>query len=415
MRSLLRVFPNQFFAHLAILGLIVGLVTSKVVLSVATIMLMCNAFINIRAARNFRTWLTAPTSLALIAVFLMYLVSGFWSEDTGYWVDRCRMKLPFLALPLGFTAVRTITKRDFHRWLGIYVVVVAGASLVMLINYLAHYAELNHQLTMGQPIPAPLRDHIRFSLELAFAIIVAGYLWKQKYFFFSPKESRWWGILALFLLICIHVFAVRSGIITLYLALVVVILHQAFTHKKYLPAIMGLAGLFLAGYLSTQYIPSLKARMDYFRYELHLIREGQINADHSDAQRLLSMQYGLTVAEQQPLIGVGAGDIRNAMTDLYTQHAQQETVKSKMPHNQYIYFLAATGVIGLAIFLFSALYPWLSKHRYRNLLYTVFMLMMLFAFMAEHTLEIQLGTAYYLVFLLLIKKYIDDNAALQHA
>lgn len=415
MRSLLRVFPNQFFAQLAILGLIVGLVTSKVVLSVATIMLLCNALINIRIGRNFKTWLSDPTSLLLMAVFLIYLFSGFWSQDTAYWVDRCRMKLPFLALPLGFTTVRALTKRDFHRWLGIYVIVIAGTAVVMLINYLAHYTELNHQLTMGQPIPAPLRDHIRFSLELAFAIIVAGYLWKEKYFFCTPRERPLWGAVALFLLVCIHVFAVRSGILTLYLALAVVLLHQAFTLKKYIPAMAGIAGLIAAGYLSTQYIPSLKARMDYFRYEMRLIRHGQINADHSDAQRILSMQYGLTVAKQQPVIGVGAGDIRNAMVDLYTQHAQNETVKSKMPHNQYIYFLAATGIIGLIIFLLSALYPWLSRHRYRNMLYTVFMLMMLFACMAEHTLEIQLGTAYYLVFLLLIKKYIDDNARPQNA
>jgi ABC-type xylose transport system permease subunit len=102
MRSLLRVFPNQFFASLAILGLIVGLVTSKVVLSVATIMIMCNAIINLRIAENFKKWIGDTTSVLLIALFLVYLLTGFYSDDTGYWVDRCRMKLPFLALPLGF-------------------------------------------------------------------------------------------------------------------------------------------------------------------------------------------------------------------------------------------------------------------------------------------------------------------------
>jgi hypothetical protein len=44
------------------------------------------------------------------------------------------------------------------------------------------------------------------------------------------------------------------------------------------------------------------------------------------------------------------------------------------------------------------------------MLFTVFLLIMLFSFMAEHTLEIQIGTAFYLLFLLLIKKYIDDSA-----
>ncbi|HMX03102.1 MAG TPA: O-antigen ligase family protein [Chitinophagales bacterium] len=409
MRSLLRVFPNQFFASLAILGLIVGLVTSKVVLSVATITLMCNAFINIRAGSNFRKWFSDTTAMLCAALFLVYLFSGFWSSDIGYWVDRCRMKLPFLAIPLGFTAVKAMSERAFHRWLGIYVVVIFGTSLVVLINYLMHYETLNHDLTMGQPIPAPLGDHIRFSLELAFAIICGGYLWWKRFYFFSPKEHHWWGIITIFLAVCIHVFAVRSGISALYLALLIVILHSAFVRKKYLAAGIGIVSLFVIGYCSATYIPSLKSRMDYFRYEITLIRAGDIKADHSDAQRLLSMEYGLQVARQNIFFGVGAGDIKTEMNKLYEQHAQSDLVKSKMPHNMYIYFLAATGMLGLLVFLLSVLYPWLSNKRYKNLLFSVFLVMMLFAFMAEHTLEIQLGTAYYLLFLLLIKKHIDDS------
>lgn len=73
MRSLLRVFPNQFFASLAILGLIVGLVTSKVVLSVATIMIMSNAIINLRIVDNFKRWIGDTTSVLLILLFLVYL------------------------------------------------------------------------------------------------------------------------------------------------------------------------------------------------------------------------------------------------------------------------------------------------------------------------------------------------------
>lgn len=409
MRSLLRVFPNQFFADLAILGLIVGLVTSKVVLSVATIMLMCNAFINIRAGQNMKTWLRDPVAIWCLAVFGIYLISGFWSDDIGYWVDRCRMKLPFLALPLGFVAVKQLSKEAFHRWLAIYVWVIAYTSLIMLVNYLFHYQSLNEALTYGHPIPAPLRDHIRFSLELAFAIIVAGYLFVQKVTIYTANKPYLYAILSGFMAICIHVFAVRSGIITLYIALCIVLIHLAFLHKKYVQAIAGLSLIICIAWASVHFIPSLSARMGYFKYELALIRSGQINPEHSDAQRLLSMQYGLTVADKALVLGVGAGDIRDKMVEQYEMHTQSDKVQSKMPHNQYIYFLAATGIVGLAIFMVSAIYPWMSRGRYKNLLFTVFLSMMMVSFMAEHTLEIQLGTAYYLLFLLLIRKFIDDN------
>ncbi len=409
MRSLLRVFPNQFFADLGVLGLITGLVTSKVVLSVATIMLMCNAFINIRAGENFKKWFGDTTNLLFIALFLVYLLSGFYSSDTGYWIDRCRMKLPFLALPLGFTAIKSLTTRSFNRWLAIYFYVVLITAIVVFINYLAHFALLNEQLRQGQPIPSPLRDHIRFSLEVAFAIVVGGYIYRQRYYFFSPKEKYLLAAGILFLAIFIHVFAVRSGILAFYLALLVVIAQWVFRNKKYLQGLAAIICIAGFAFAAARYIPSLKNRIDYFNYEMDLIRKGELNPEHSDAQRLLSIEYGWQIARENLIMGIGVGDIKNEMDARYRQHAGSEYVKSKLPHNQFIYILATTGSIGMIIFLLSVFYPWWQKKHYKNVLYSAFMVIMLFSFMAEHTLEIQLGSAFYLLFLLLIKKYLDDT------
>ena len=412
MRSLLRVFPNQFFASLAILGLIVGLVTSKVVLSVATIMIMCNAIINLRIAENFKKWIGDTTSVLLIALFLVYLLTGFYSEDTGYWVDRCRMKLPFLALPLGFTTVKTLTHKRFQQWLAVYFYVIVAAAIVVCINYLFHFDTLNEQLTKGQPIPAPLRDHIRFSLEMAFAVVVGIYLWNNKFSFGLRNEKYVLGGGILFLAIFIHVFAVRSGILTMYIAFIVMILYWLFTKKAYLQGLMALIVLVGFAISAVMFIPSLHARMLYFKYEMELIKKGELHPEHSDAQRLLSIQYGVQIAEENPLLGVGVGDIKSEMDKLYNQSAGSEFVKSKLPHNQFVYFLAASGIIGFLVFMLSVLYPWFSQKRFKNMLYSVFILIMLISFMAEHTLEIQIGTAFYLLFLLLIKKYIDDTAQL---
>ncbi len=409
MRSILRVFPNQFFANLALLGLITGLVTSKVVLSVATITILCNALINIRIAENFKTWFSDNTNKLFLALFLVYLFSGFYSEDTGYWIDRCRTKLPFLALPLGFTTVKKLTPRDFNRWLAIYFYVIVIASIVVFINYLVHFDTLNYKLTLGQPIPAPLNDHIRFSLEIAFAIIVGGYLFARRFIFFSKNEKFILLTGIIFLVVFIHVFAVRSGIAALYLALIIILFHWLITKKEYVKGLMALILMIALALAAFNFIPSLKNRISYFKYELDLIKKGQLNPEHSDAQRILSIEYGLQIAEKNLIKGVGVGDIRNEMNDLYVQAGGSEFVKSKLPHNQFVYFLAATGLIGLIVFLLSVLYPWFSNQRYKNILYTVFMVIMLFSFLAEHTLEIQLGTAFYLLFLLLIKKNIDNE------
>ena len=283
---------------------------------------------------------------------------------------------------------------------------------MVCINYLFHFDTLNEQLTKGQPIPAPLRDHIRFSLEMAFAVVVGIYLWNNKFSFGLRNEKYVLGGGILFLAIFIHVFAVRSGILTMYIAFIVMILYWLFTKKAYLQGLMALIVLVGFAISAVMFIPSLHARMLYFKYEMELIKKGELHPEHSDAQRLLSIQYGVQIAEENPLLGVGVGDIKSEMDKLYNQSAGSEFVKSKLPHNQFVYFLAASGIIGFLVFMLSVLYPWFSQKRFKNMLYSVFILIMLISFMAEHTLEIQIGTAFYLLFLLLIKKYIDDTAQL---
>ncbi len=410
MRSILRVFPNRFFASLALFGLIAGLVTSKLMLSVATITIMCNAFININAAENFKKWFSDKTNLLFIAVFLIYLLSGIYSSDSAYWVDRCRMKLPFIAIPLGFTAIRKFTKKTFFIWLAVYFYTIIIASLLVFINYLFHFEEFNQRLSQGQPIPAPLNDHIRFSIEIAFAIITGVYLYMHNYF-----QKRTLKIFAaaciLFLIIFIHVFAVRTGIVALYLTVFVLICRWIIIKKQYLRAVISIAGIVLIAFLSIQFIPSLHNRMGYFKYELDLIRKGELNPEHSDAQRILSMEYGMAIAKKNILIGTGAGDIKNEMDALYHQQSGDVKLKSKLPHNQFIYVFAATGITGLIVFLISVFYPWFTQKRYEHVLFTSFFCIILFSFLTEHTLEIQIGTAFYLLFLLLIKKYIDDTAS----
>jgi O-antigen ligase len=408
MRSILRCFPNRFFANLALAGLIAGLVMSKVVLSVATITIMCNAFVNIHAAENFKRWLSDRTSLLLLSVFGIYLLSGFYSDDISYWVDRCRMKLPFIALPLGFAALQPLTKKRFQQWLAFYCIVITGTSVVVCINYLLHYEAFNERLSLGQPIPAPMNDHIRFSLEVAFAIIVGGYLSTQQFF-----VRRWQKIIEasalVFLFIFIHVLAVRTGIAGLYLTGIVLLFRWAFIRKQYFKALLATMVAAIVIYVSFLFIPSLQNRMNYFIYEFDLIRKGELHPEHSDAQRLLSMMYGWQIAKDNLLLGTGAGDIKNEMEALYNKNNGEGTVKSKLPHNQFIYVFAATGLAGFLIFSGALFYPLFTKQRYRDVLFLSFFCIIVFSFLAEHTLEIQIGTAFYLLFLLMIKKVIDDR------
>lgn len=357
--------------------------------------------LNNNIAQNFKNWLSDIPSVLFLLFFLAYVISGFWSADLHQWAERCRIKLPFIAVPFGFASIRAFRKHMLHIILFFYVTVIAIASVIMLSNYLLHYQTYNALLMQGQPIPAPMNEHIRFSLEIAFAIICGGYLAIRSDIFYQRFQKTVIICITVFLFICIHVFAVRSGIFTLYAALLAIIIYSAIKKGVLLKGAIALILLGLAGVIAISTIPSLKNRMGYFKYELDLIRNNEIKAGHSDAQRLVSIQLGMEVVKENLLIGVGAGDIRTAMTEKYQQYYGDEDFTVKTPHNQFVYTWVCIGIIGLLIFLAAFFYPLCIPSIRNNILYIGFFITILLSLLTEHTFEIQIGTAFYMLFCML--------------
>ena len=163
--------------------------------------------------------------------------------------------------------------------------------------------------------------------------------------------------------------------------------------------------------------PSLKDKINYFKYEWTLIENGEMKQGHNDAQRILSIQYGIETGMQHPLLGVGAGDIRDETDKAYHTNPEYASVVSKLPHNQFVFVFAATGIIGLLILIAGIVLPVTEKNRSRNPLLIAFLIILVLSFLSEHTLEIQIGTAFYLLFLLLLIHRTDhpDTEPTDHA
>lgn len=402
---LLKIFPNWFFAYLAVAGLFAGLVTTKVVLSVATITLFCNALLNINVRENIKTWLGSRTNLLLLSIFLLYIFSGLYSENTEYWVDRCRNKLPFLALPLGFVTLPLLNKRRLYLLLLLYVVIIFIAADAVTVNYLLHFKEYNELIKVGWAIPTPMNDHIRFSIEVAFACILAFHLFIERFIIKFPFERWIIFTVGVLLFIILHVLAVRSGLVVLYIVMVYAFIKRMLDKGKYLRGLLLLCTIFLMGFASIHIYPSLANRINYFFYEWQLIQEGDLKAGHSDAQRIVSTRFGYQIGKENPLLGVGVGDIKDEVTKKYEAEYKDQDILSKLPHNQYVFVFACTGIFGVLIFLVAFLYPFIEKNRYREFLFTSFAIVVVLSCMSEHMLEIQIGTAFYLTFLLLFINY----------
>jgi O-antigen ligase len=155
-------------------------------------------------------------------------------------------------------------------------------------------------------------------------------------------------------------------------------------------------------YAAIKLIPSLKNKLDYMTYDYRSFENGEVK-NLSDGVRIISMKGGLEIAKQNLWLGVGAGDLQDEMNKFYAEHYPQlEESDHKLPHNQLVWTLATTGIIGLALFLFGFSFPLFINGNYKSWLFVIFHVILFSSFFTEATLEEQVGTGFYLTFLLVL-------------
>ena len=128
-------------------------------------------------------------------------------------------------------------------------------------------------------------------------------------------------------------------------------------------------------------------------------------ADDRDAngssvfQRVEYIKASLNIIKENPILGVGTGDISVAFNDYYEKSNSKLTRENRLrSHNQYLAIAVAFGVVGLIWFLFSMIYPLYADKKNLNYLYIVFLLIMMLSMLTEDTLETQIGVTLFTFF-----------------
>ncbi len=345
-----------------------------------------------------------PVWLIAMIPFFIVLISGFWTEDYAYWLERLRIKLPFLFLPLSFAALRDYLKAR-HRSLALYLfaLVMLAGCLYVLATYVLHYEEIFQGLSRGKAMPTP-SNHIRFSLALAYAVFVAAWLARKKFWVWHEVEVKWLWALSVFFFLFLHFLSVRSGLLSLYAALLYWAFRQIFSSEAG-SALRRLAWgslvvVVLFPFLSYRFVPAFRQKMDYMRWDLQQYFSGSTEMPSSDSDRLRSLEVGWAVARKHIFFGVGAGDVSMEVRREYARRYGGK-VEAKMPHSQWVSYLVGTGWAGLLVFLYSFFYPLFEGRRYRDVLFVSFWLIVLVSFFVENTLENNFGVSFYVMFLLL--------------
>lgn len=391
---------HQLLGLFALFILLIGLLFSRAMMSIGMIGLLINALINVNISRNLKLFWNNKALVAIASIFVLYLLSGLFSENMEEFSERMRLKLPLLVLPFAVTAIPKMNKKVYFPILYFFFWLIVMLSFYSLLMYLFNFEEINKNYQAGRIMPTPIH-HIRFSLMLAFCVGIGWHLLVEKYIVRFDWE-RWLTLGATaYLIVFMHILAVRSGLLALYCIAAYFMIALILKRKKYLLGAGLFVGCLLAGYWAVQKIPTLNNKFNYTLYSVNLFLRNDNIRELSDSRRLGSIQAGWVLGKENLWTGVGVGDIRDDTNDYLKAHYPELTDLGLMPHNQYFFVFAACGLPGLLWFVWATFMPLFYNKGFRDRLLVVFHLVIFSSFLVEHTIETQLGTAFYITFLII--------------
>jgi len=123
---------------------------------------------------------------------------------------------------------------------------------------------------------------------------------------------------------------------------------------------------------------------------------------NSLTERLIFWNCAFEVIRQNPVFGVGTGDLKEELIEVYKRKNFQRGIEfSYSPHNQFIHSSVILGAAGLIFLMLILIYPLIDSIRKKSYQFTLFLFIIILNCMTESLLEVQSGVMFFAVFYVL--------------
>lgn len=399
--SFLHSLPHDIIAFIAALITIVGMYSSRILISVGMITLFCNAIINHHLVNNLKQFFTKKHLLIISGYFVLIALSYFWSQDKSYYANRMQILFPFLVLPFSFFSISRWEIKWYDILMIVFIVLNVAGILWSTYQYLGNKEIYDIGYGFSKVIPTPFKsDHIRFSL----AVLLSSYFCIDLITRYSQRFIRFILLLILALnIIYIHILAVKTGLVGLYMSVFIYSLYAIFSLQYKKTGVTLLLLFLMIPFVMYITFPSFKNKIGYLRYTWQELFNEKKQANISDEGRIISYKYAIEIIKANKWIGVGIGDVKDEMELKYKKEFAEEEFNVLLPHNQFLMAGVAIGLVGI-LYLAYMMFLIFSIVKKNDYLYFTYCILMLFAMMIEPMFETQYGTCMFLFFLLLLMK-----------
>ena len=376
----------------SILLMLASLLISRAALSVSVILFLFLTLLRKDFKMQWRTFLATPYFIGFTLLFIVPLLSGFWSEDKSEWLNILRLKLPLLLFPLTFAGSWQLTEKQWKAIAFAFLSVLFLGCAWSLLDYALHPSEIHASYLQAKTLRTPLADdHVRFSWLVAVAVIGCFFF---RYLLQEKTAGNLLLILAAFFAAYLHVLSVRTGLGSLYLFLL--LYAGSFLKKRNLKmALVLVIALVVLPLLAYWFVPTFQNRIRYLVYDFSFVQKGQYLPGANDGARVLSLKAGWHLLQQHPF-GVGAGDVATERDQWYAAHVPQMLPTDKLnPCSEWLLYGAMAGWPGVIAFTVVVLLPFFYQPRDYRLYWIAFHATAAFSFLFDMGLEVQYGIFLY--------------------
>jgi O-antigen ligase len=344
--------------------------------------------------------------LSFSILYLLYIVGIFYSDNiygyNGGALFNIEKRMSLFVFPLLFSTIKIEPiKNKLYKQIQKAFILGSVLSIFFLVNMAFYnFIQTNDTSEFYYSKLAQFHHPSYLALYYAFCIIIL-LNWLMKPNKRNPGKRNAIFILIFLFQLMIVLLSSKAGILGIlitYLAAFIYVLinKKEFKRFKFLIPV-GLMLIFLFTLLLN---PGSYGRF----YSVEKAMESPVLKEKSEivegtVARIFVWKSSLEIIKENPLLGVGTGDARQALLEKYEEKNQPYAYKKEYnAHNEYLQTFITIGVFGFLVLIVSILFPAWFAFRQKHLVYLLFLILLAFHFMVESMLAKQAGIVFYAFF-----------------
>lgn len=380
---------SQYLLWLACAAGVVGLLASRAVVALSPAVGILAVLTNPNLKRDLPHYWRNGAALRAAAMYAFFLLSAFYTTEWHEWRHQLYRLLPWLCVPLAFTAAVPLAKQQRLSVGSLFVLGSAAIGLATLVKFWFDPVAAE-DISIGHNVPSITHIfHIHFGVMLGLAFFFALSLRRST---LAPAWLRW-ALLgaAVAVVLTLHGLAYRTGLLVFYAVLLADALRLLF--RRQLALGLGLLVMLVAGpWVAYHTIAPIRQRIGATRWDIEQYTQGHDINNYSLARRLAAWETALLIFRDHPILGAGPADAQAAMMRQYAWRPMGLQPENwVMVHNQYLHQLMSSGIVGFTLWLLVLAVPLLQPKQRRNPYIWHFLLVSATANLVDSLLEMQIG------------------------